>query len=556
MNGLASRVQVRGWRSRGPVLTVLAVAALLALLGLGNNTFWDDEANTALFARNLLNLGHLTAWDGTNLVGFRQGAELDAHLVNVYMPPLQYYVAAGGLKLFGSTTIGGRLPFVLLGLCSIVALALTVRWYFRGRVAEWLPPLLVALNPAYLMFMRQCRYYAIVSLLTLVIVAGWSHPKASRRGAVIATVIGSAAALLLMLTNYLNAVALGFMLPLLFLLKRHRTRKNTAYLLAIYVALAGVGVYVLLTANPLAHSVSYRSTVTGLHRIALLLWWHVSGLAYFEFFPSITLPILIVLWAFRRRRSSIGPLVSDGLLLCLLLLSYSATIVAFSPQTVDASTRVADMRYVVALVPLGAMATAAVLVELWRSTPRMGRVAALGLGISLVATNTFTSAFLNEQPLRSTLFEYLWENTHDHRTGNEALIEYFKGLPAGRVIRVIPDFMTYPAMFYVPEQHYCCQLSETHVLAPELSAVLPDYVYLGRVLPDYLLVGTNMSPQQLLYQSTLAFGNGKYRLGPVVGTDFRDCSRPELPWHCFRPEKDRSQGFLVLERVAANAQGT
>ncbi len=95
------------WKSVTSVLAVLAVATCLALFGLSNNAFWDDEANTALFARNLLNTGKLTAFDGTNVIGFRGGVELDSHLVNIYMPPVQYYVAALGLKLLGNTTLGG-----------------------------------------------------------------------------------------------------------------------------------------------------------------------------------------------------------------------------------------------------------------------------------------------------------------------------------------------------------------------------------------------------------------------------------------------------------------
>jgi hypothetical protein len=80
-----------------------------------------------------------------------------------------------------------------------------------------------------------------------------------------------------------------------------------------------------------------------------------------------------------------------------------------------------------------------------------------------------------------------------------------------------------------------------------LRATLPDYVYLSRVPPEYLLVGGNITPAQLLYQSMLVYGPGRYRLGPTVGTTYRDCSRPEIPWHCFGPPEDTKQGFLVLE---------
>jgi hypothetical protein len=311
------------------------------------------------------------------------------------------------------------------------------------------------------------------------------------------------------------------------------------------VGLIGAGCYVLLTANPLALAVSYRSTVTGLHRLALLFWWHITGLAHFEFFPSVTFPLLLVLWIFQRKRPGNG-LVRDALIFCGLLVVYSATIVAFSPQTIDGNTKVADMRYVVPLVPIGAMATAVVLVEL-RRVRWLGRGLALALAAVLLLSNAFTSAFANKQPLRSTLLAYVRENLHDYATGNEVLFRYLRTLPPRQVIRVVPDYMTYPAMFYAPEHHYCCQLSEEHVVERQLRATLPDYVYLSRVPPEYLLVGGNITPAQLLYQSMLVYGPGRYRLGPTVGTTYRDCSRPEIPWHCFGPPEDTKQGFLVLE---------
>jgi hypothetical protein len=548
MNKTQFESTVPAWQGILPTLAILATAAFLLFFGLGNNAFWDDEANTALFARNLIKCGHLTAWDGSNVIGFRQGAELDSHLTNVYMPPIQYHVAAWGLRLWGYTTVGGRLPFVLLGLCSIAMLVLFTRWHYEGKVKEWLPALLVALNPAYLMFMRQCRYYAIVCLLTLLILALLSHPKQSRRGQWIAGVLGCVAAVLLMFTNYMNAVALGAILPLFFLLGRYRSRRNSWYVVAVISVLVLTGVYVLATANPLGISVSYKSAVTGIHRAALLFWWHVSDLPRFEFFPVITLPLLVGLWLLYRR-TPIASLVLDALLICGVLVVYSAAIVAFSPQTVVASTVVADMRYVVVLAPIGAMATAVALTALWGMAKGIGPSLALFSGAALVATNLFTSAVAHWAPLRSTLFDYIRENARNYTTGNEAIIHYLKGLPAGQVIRVIPDYMTYPAMFYVPQQHYCCQLGDDHPLDETLRSQLPDYVYLTRVLPDYILVGGDIEPQQLMLQCAAAFGAGKYRLGPIVGSDYRDASRPEIPWHSFGPRAD-GRGFLVLQRVA------
>ena len=527
---------------------MVAAASCFVFYGLCNNAFWDDEANTALFGRNLLHTGKLTAFDGTNVIGFRQGAELDSQLINVYMPPVQYYLAAVGLKLFGATTFGGRFPFVLAGLASIAILAWFARWHFEHRIPLWLPPLLVAFNPAFLMFIRQCRYYSIVALMTVTILAAWSHHKAKARACIIASVVAGLAACILMFTNYLDAVALALILPVFFVLGRYRTRANLVMLGTVYLALVLAGTYVLSTANPLVVNVSYKNTITGVQRIMLLLWWHISGLPRFEFFPVVT-PVLLLVSLLLRRDGMTLALVRESFVLCGVMLVYSIAIVAFSPQTVTSQTRLADMRYVVALMPIGAMASAAALTAAWFMSKMSGPVLAVVTGSMMLGTNLFTSGCANWQPIRSTLYEYLTENAHDYTTGNEAIIDFLRKLPQSRVIRVIPDYMAYPAMFYVPNQHYCCQLGDSYQSKAKLGTPLPDYVYFSRVLPDYILVGADIEPQQLLIQCVMAFGPGKYRLLQPLGTEYRDNSRPEIPWHTFGPPSNSKRGFSVLERV-------
>jgi hypothetical protein len=535
------------WYGPWPVVIAIAVAAVLAFVGLTNQAFWDDEANTALFARNLLKLHKLSAWDGTNLIGFRQGAELDERLVNVYMPPAQYYTAALGLRLFGYSTFGGRVLFVVAGLAALVILALWTNWHWAGRLPPWLPVGVVALSPAYLMFSRQCRYYSVAVLLSVALLALLSRAKTTWKSRLVCGVLGAACAVLLMLTNYLDAVAAATTLPVFLLLRRYRTRANLVFLGTVYLALTLVGLHVLATANPLAADVAPKGPVVGLARLATLLWWHTSGLARFEFFPVLVPVVLVVLWAVRRR-TSVASVLAEALLICVILGVYTITVVLFSPQTVAPSTRVADMRYVVALMPIGAAASSAMLVGLWRLGPMWGPALAVISGVSLTVTNAFTLAYLRWQPLRSTLYLYVKENTHDYTTGNETLIEYLRQLPPGRVIRVVPDFMAYPAMFYVPQHLYCCQLGNRKI-DDKVRSTLPDYVYFDRVRPDYILVGADISPQELLEQCAAVYGPGRYRLGPEVGETYRDTSRPEIPWHTFGQPRKHHRGFMTLERI-------
>ena len=531
----------------------ILLAAVLAFMGLGNHAFWDDEANTALFARNLLDHGALTAWDGTNVAGFRQGAELDERLVNVYMPPLQYYAAALGLTLVGSTTVGGRVVFVLMGLAAVVALGLWARWHLGRAVPAWLPAMLVALSPAYLMYIRQCRYYAPAVLLTLVLLATAAYPASTRRARITAAVVGSAAAFLLMMTNYLNAAALAACLPLLALLPRYRTRAFATWLTAVGVALVVAGVMVLLVANPFARDVAGADPVRGFSRFATLSWWHLTGLGSFEFFPLAVPFALAALLAARGLRAG-ASLAREGLMLALLMLVYTLVIVAFSPQPVGL-TRVADMRYVVPLIPLGAAATACLLTALWQAaraqTGGAGqtlRVATVALGLTLATTNALSLGILGGRPLRATLIDYVRENRNDYTTGTESLIKFLRSQPHGRVVQIVPDFMAYSPMFYVPQQHYCCQLTPEHPLTPMLRGQLPDYVFDGRVPPDLVLLGES-NPQQALTSLESRHGVGSYRLAQVLPGDARDRSRPEIPWHSFGPPAPAARGFVVFERV-------
>ena len=77
-NSSSNPESIRGsWIMSG---IAIAVAGVLAFTGITANKFWDDEANTAIFAQNLLDTGQLSAWNGTNLIGYRDGAELDENL--------------------------------------------------------------------------------------------------------------------------------------------------------------------------------------------------------------------------------------------------------------------------------------------------------------------------------------------------------------------------------------------------------------------------------------------------------------------------------------------
>src|SRR5437868_4275971 len=113
-------------------LILFLLSACLTLTRLDQTAFWDDEAQVGIIARNLVNTGRVTGWDGRNLFAYGDGVLLDRNLRSVN-PPLDYLCAAASFRLFGVSTWAGRLPFALFGLASLAVLFLLLRREFGAR---------------------------------------------------------------------------------------------------------------------------------------------------------------------------------------------------------------------------------------------------------------------------------------------------------------------------------------------------------------------------------------------------------------------------------------
>ncbi len=300
-----------GRRRLCAVVAAMGVALVLGAWGLGNHAFWDDEANTAIFARNLLRFGRLTAWDGRNLLGYAYGRSLGEELGReLRIPGLPAYLAAAGMWLVGENTLGGRLPFLLCGVLAVGVLA----WWARGHLGRhgpwWLGAVVLAISPAWLLYIRNCRYYALGALLTLLLWALWvpgrrraawqpglddqrSEARSNDQGSmsndqgsmsnyqclilsaqsprpcaslfhrlgrtlgvpgpwIMRAAAGVVVTVLLISTHYLNAAAALASLPVFFVHRGYRRRGQLGLLAVIYAAAVLWGVVILWRANPFA----------------------------------------------------------------------------------------------------------------------------------------------------------------------------------------------------------------------------------------------------------------------------------------------------------------
>ncbi|MBZ0166556.1 MAG: hypothetical protein K8I00_07085, partial [Candidatus Omnitrophica bacterium] len=158
-------ISERGWKW---IITAggTVMAAFLLLSRLGAPALWDDEATTALYAGSVWRSGDTSAVTGHNVVAYQSGMELRG-LKNRVIPPLPFYLAAPFVGNAPGSALAARLPFALCGLFTVWIIMLWL-WQARARILTWV--LMTAgllTNVSFLLFNRQCRYYAPVILLSV-----------------------------------------------------------------------------------------------------------------------------------------------------------------------------------------------------------------------------------------------------------------------------------------------------------------------------------------------------------------------------------------------------
>ncbi|MGB2961084.1 MAG: glycosyltransferase, partial [Candidatus Omnitrophota bacterium] len=92
-------------RQHIPIIIITIVAAVLILANLGNQYLWQDEAETAMLAKNILRFGYPKAWDEMNLVNPAIRTGYGENHAWLYHPWVQFYIAALSFLLFGTSTL-------------------------------------------------------------------------------------------------------------------------------------------------------------------------------------------------------------------------------------------------------------------------------------------------------------------------------------------------------------------------------------------------------------------------------------------------------------------
>src|SRR5438132_9646427 len=177
---MSSRVWQR-LRPHCPFAVVALLGLALVLSNLGKDYLWADEGDTAVLAANIIKEGVPKAWDGVTFVDSDRGARLNRNLVMVSSPWLQYYVAAASFLIFGKHTFSARLPFAIAGWLTVLFAYRLVLQTTASRWAAFCAAAILVGSVQFLLYCRQCRYYPLSMLLTLLLMSIFLKMKSARQ---------------------------------------------------------------------------------------------------------------------------------------------------------------------------------------------------------------------------------------------------------------------------------------------------------------------------------------------------------------------------------------
>ena len=160
----------------------------MMLLNLGSGCLWADEGDTAVLASNIVKFGVPKAWDGGTFTDSDRGARLNQNLIMVTNPWLQYYLTAASFLVLGQNTFSARLPFALAGWFTVLLTYRLVSKTTKNHWAAFYAAAILVGSVQFLLYCRQCRYYALSMLLTTLLVQVFLEMKSFRQSALFALV--------------------------------------------------------------------------------------------------------------------------------------------------------------------------------------------------------------------------------------------------------------------------------------------------------------------------------------------------------------------------------
>ncbi len=485
------------------VFIILAAAAFLLLTNLGNQYLWQDEAETAVLAQNVLKFGFPRAHDGVNLVNPTIRTGYGPEYSWLYHPWGQFYLTAFSFKLLGESTFSARLPFAFLGIINVLLVYLLAYRWTRIRFVAGCSSLLTAASVPYLLLMRQCRYYSPAVFLFLSALLVYDLYLECR--------LKRYASLLAVLLALLGYTVHGMFLPLSLALVVHYfvfyfDRKSFPVFAAAGIAAFAIVLPWLLYSNSAAHVAAVTS-----ERLWKNLEFQIRMINKFIFplffFLSVYAGRLLLA---RNWRLSLSGREKGAVKIVLSVLAVNIFAFCFAEER--------NLRYLVCFIPLLAVIQGIILLRLARKSR--------GLLALFLAVSVLTGVFNMGTP-SFFLPKYLYEITHDYDGPVEGIVKFLQlNASPGDTVKI--SYGDLPVMFYTD-----LEVDNSRIFAPDRT---PDWLVFRRWWDGKESLGN-------IYYANLEKTHEKYVL------DYPDIpweNRPgDLGYHKFTTDK-KAPGVVIF----------
>ncbi|MBN3039015.1 MAG: glycosyltransferase family 39 protein [Candidatus Omnitrophica bacterium] len=414
-----------------PLVILLIIAALLIFPNLGNSYLWQDEGETAFIAKNTLKVGYPLAYDGVNKPQTMEMYEKTSPQQWYkepyrYAPWLQFYITAASFKLFGLNTHAARLPFAIFGLFSIMLIWFLSEEIFAQRTISIIATLSCVVCIPYILHIRQCHWYVLVSFFTLWALLSYLQMLKKKRYSTLGLILSG---ILLFHSNHGIFIPVFLGIGLHYLTFAAKELKITSLMIAaIVIAIFCFPFLYLLSGSEFAagfDTVHIRHQIE--YYMRMINKWVFPWAALFNIwlFASI----------FKRRFKWFLKSQPQGvyLLICVIFTTILFLIIP----------KVRAFRYINHLIPLLLILQARILLGWIKSSKKLATI-----GIALILfTNVFTMGAPFLKPIRILLTEYIYELTHDYDGPVEGIVVYLKeNAKPGDTVKI--NYGDLPLMFY------------------------------------------------------------------------------------------------------------
>ena len=522
---ILSKIQKRPW-----VIPTL-IFAILILIGANMHPLWGDEAETALFARNILKYGVPKGWDGVNIMGINDAIVLNKDLVNYTSPWLQYYTAAASFLIFPQTSFAARLPFIIFSVLSIPLLYYLTLRLTKDRLSALITVLVASLSVPFILFSYQARYYALTSFASLAL--GILTFKIAEKNwwwkvaFIFSGVFFFYANYVVFATFYLSLAASYF----IYLILSKKSAKN--YLINLFIASILIVVCTLpwfAQMKPLEGRSEIVRPVVNLSYIkdfAGLLKESYSPFNQNNALPVLLIPLLLgyIFYLVRSKKSVAFILFPSLSTLFYLFLMSIATAVAMT------DTSFLHVRYTMNIFPFICIFSGVIAARIIGWNKLVGGA----FLILFIATNLFTF-----QKPRSFLIEFLKEAAKPYPSPDKIIADYLaKSAKEGDTAFVSLDRDHEPLIFYLGEKiRFVDRVTRTNRrLFPWNRQILPRYIYDFRENPNWIILyskrgadGTFLTGDFRPLPAGINLMDYKEISLPVF---FSDMSRPEIYFRSF-----------------------